>query len=130
MPTDMKQQRAYRARTNNASTKKYERTVNGKLMRIYRNMESRIKGIQKHKQHLYAGKSILPRQQFYEWAKSSKEFYKLYDDWVNSDYTRKLAPTVDRIDPALGYELTNMQWLTHSENSKRGGQWCPNWKQP
>ena len=126
MPTDMKQQREYRARTNNASTKKYERTVNGKLMRIYRNMESRVKGIQKKKQHLYVGKSILPREQFYEWAKSSEEFYKLYSDWVHSDYDRKLAPTVDRINPELGYELSNMQWLTHSENSRRGGQWSSN----
>jgi len=42
-------QREYRKANGNASTKKYERTKKGKLMRTYRNMESRAKGIVKGK---------------------------------------------------------------------------------
>lgn len=125
MKTYLEKQRDYRNRTNNVATKRYERTVNGKLMRIYRNMQSRITGVQKNKAHLYEGKSLLSREEFYDWAKSSPEFIRLYNDWVDSGYERKLAPTVDRIDPKLGYQLGNMQWLTHSENSRRGGQWRP-----
>ena len=117
--------REWRARTNNAATKKYERTINGKLMRIYRNMQSRITGVQKQKSHLYQGKYLLGREQFYEWARANPDFLRLYNDWVKSGYERKLAPTVDRINPSIGYQLDNMQWLTHSENSRRGGQWSP-----
>ena len=125
MPTDMKQQREYRARTNNAATKRYERTVNGKLMRIYRNMQSRITGVQKHKIHLYANKELLSREDFYDWAKASSEFITLYNSWVQSGYERKLAPSVDRVDPNRGYTIDNMEWVTHSENSRRGGKWKP-----
>lgn len=38
------------------------------------------------------------------------------DSW----YDRKLAPTVDRVNSTLGYEVWNMEWVTHSENSRRG----------
>lgn len=116
----LKRQREYRKRTGNASTKRYEKTPNGFLMRMYRNMTSRVKGIQKKKAHLYKGKEILPKDKFYKWAKSHKDFWKLFHSWVNSNYDRKLTPTVDRIDPLEGYFLDNMEWVTHSENSRRG----------
>lgn len=99
---------------------KYEKTVNGFLMRKYRNMKSRIEGIQKAKHHLYKGKEILSKEDFYNWAKSSKQFYKLFEAWERSGYERKLSPSVDRIDSSKGYTMDNMEWVTHSENSKRG----------
>lgn len=117
--------RAWRAKTQNAATKKYERTKSGKLMRIYRNMQSRIKGVQKLKAHLYEGKTLLPRSEFYEWALSSPMFHSLFAEWETSGYDRKLAPSVDRINPELGYEIPNMEWVTHSENSRRGGKYRP-----
>jgi len=45
-------------KNGNAITHKYEKTKNGFLMRVYRNMRSRIAGVQKEKFHLYAGKNI------------------------------------------------------------------------
>lgn len=113
-------QRRRRAETGNAWTLKYERTKAGKLMRIYRNMRSRIEGVQKHKFHLYRGKSLLPKEQFYLWAINSNEFHRLFREWEEAGYPRKLAPSVDRVDPSRGYEIGNMQWVTHSENSRRG----------
>jgi len=104
----------------NAETLKYERTKGGKLMRIYRNMLSRITGVQKKKAHLYEGKSLLPKSEFYEWAMRSPEFHRLFADWERSGYQRKLAPSVDRIFSSMGYSLENMEWVTHSENSRRG----------
>lgn len=89
-------------------------------MRIYRNMKSRVEGIQKQKAHLYVGKYLLPKEDFYVWAMSGHEFHRLFREWVESGYDRKLAPTVDRIDSERGYEWDNMQWVTHSENSRRG----------
>ena len=115
-----KWQKEYRKKTKNLCTKKYEKTPNGFLMRLYRNMQSRVKGIQKIKFHLYKGCELLPREQFYTWAKESKDFHKLFKTWVKNNYSQKLTPTVNRIDPNKGYTLNNMEWLTHSENSRLG----------
>lgn len=110
----------YLKKTNNRSSRTYEKTINGFLMRKYRNMKSRIFGIQKQKAHLYVGKSILDKEIFYVWAKQSKEFYDLYNKYKKGGFNRKLCPTVNRINPALGYSVSNMEWITHSENSRLG----------
>lgn len=113
-------QREYRKRNGNACTAKYEKTQTGFLMRKYRNMMSRVTGIQYKKAHLYKGKEILAREEFYTWALSSPEFLKLFKTWEESEYDRKLCPTPDRVDSSLGYSISNMEWVTHSENSRRG----------
>src|SRR5437868_1147795 len=61
-------QRRIRAKINNRYTHKYEKTPKGFLMRLYRNMQSRVTGVQKKKYHLYEGKELLPRAEFYDWA--------------------------------------------------------------
>lgn len=103
-----------------ASIQNYEKSPQGFLMRLYRNMKSRINGVQKQKKHLYAGKYLLPKEQFYEWAKNNQKFAELYATYVASGYERKLAPSVDRIDSEKGYEIDNMEFVTMSENSRRG----------
>ena len=113
----LEKQRQKRKDTCNAVTKKYERTKKGKLMRTYRNMQSRVTGIIKNKRHLYDGKGIVARDEFYDWSLSQSEFHRLYDDWVKSGYKNTLSPSIDRIDTNLGYVSGNMRWLTHSENS-------------
>jgi len=117
-----KYQREYRKLTGNKNTYTYEKTEKGFLMRKYRNMQSRVTGIQKKKAHLYYGKELLPREEYYEWALSNRSFHTLYTKWVESDYERKLCPTVDRINPKEGYFLENMEWVTHSVNSSRGAK--------
>lgn len=114
-------QKKYRQKTNNMATKKYEKTKNGFLMRVYRNMKSRIVGVQKLKHHLYSGKYLLEKEEFYQWAKSNSKFFILFAEWQSSGFDRKLTPSVDRIDSSKGYFLGNMEWVTHSENSRRGG---------
>jgi hypothetical protein len=115
----LKWQRESRSRNGNLHTKTYEKTYNGFLMRLYRNMESRIVGIQKEKHYLYEGKYLLPRHEFYEWAKNSTKFYELFEVYKASNWDRKLAPSVDRIDSSNGYSIDNMEWVTLSENSRR-----------
>ena len=117
-----KKRREYRKRTGNKATRRYEKTVNGYLMRTYRNMKSRVTGVQWKKAHLYEGKSLLPKQDFYDWALESDEFRTLFINWSLSGYDRKLSPSINRIDPEKGYELGNIEWLTHSENSSLGGR--------
>ncbi len=114
------QQREYRARIGNATTKKYEKTKNGFLVRMYRNMQSRVVGIQMAKHHLYDGVQLWDREVFYSWAKSSKSFHELFDKWQSSGYERRLTPSVDRINSNLGYFVGNVEWVTHGENSRRG----------
>jgi hypothetical protein len=106
-------------RNHNAT---YTKTKSGFLMRAYRNMKSRVEGVQWRKAHLYAGKSLMPKDAFYEWGIASPEFHRLFADWEAAGYPRAKTPSVDRIDSALGYEPSNMQWVTHSENSRRGNQ--------
>lgn len=115
-----RKRREYRKRTHNAATHKYEKTKKGFLMRKYRNMQSRVTGVQKLKSHLYEGLKILDREDFYKWAFNSPEFHKLFKQYEKSDYEMKLCPTVNRIDSDKGYLLGNMEWLTHSENSRLG----------
>ncbi len=119
---DLVKQREYRRRTNSASIKKYEKTEKGFLMRLYRNMQSRIEGVQKSKFHLYEGKELLSREDFYKFSFKSVIFYMLFDTYKNSNFERKLAPSVDRIDSSKGYTLDNIEWVTMSENSKRGSK--------
>ncbi len=106
--------------TNYIRFKRYEKTKRGFIMRVYRNMKSRIEGIQYKKAHLYAGLSILKREDFYAWALNQKEFHKLFDHWEQCGYLRIFSPSIDRIDTKQGYEIANMRWLTHSENSRLG----------
>jgi len=113
-------QKIRRALNNNADTKKYEKTENGFIMRMYRNMKSRISGVQKQKYHLYANKYLMPKEEFYAWAKNNDDFKLLFNNYKESNYSRKLAPSVDRLDSSKGYEIDNMQFVTHSENSRRG----------
>ena len=89
-------------------------------MRLYRNMKSRVDGIQKAKCHLYTGLNLLEREAFYCWALESLDFHVLWNSWTDSGYNRKLTPSVDRVDSTKGYYLDNMEWVTHSENSRRG----------
>jgi hypothetical protein len=112
--------REYLKRVGNVSYHNYEKTHKGFLMRLYRNMKSRVSGIQKKCIHLYYGKELLPKDDFYSWANSCPEFYRIFDKYQKSGYDRKEAPTVDRIDPLKGYSIDNMRWLTHSENSRLG----------
>jgi hypothetical protein len=121
-PCRNERQRVRRAESGNAETRKYEKTPNGFLMRAYRNMESRVTGVQWRKAHLYEGKSLLERDDFYTWSLSDPTFARLFAAWKESGHDRKLTPSVDRIDSAGGYELDNMQWVTHSVNSKRGNE--------
>lgn len=85
-------------------------------------MQSRIEGVQRHKHHLYHGKEIMSREEFYEWALNDPEFHFLFDLWEQCDYDRRLSPSVDRIDSSKGYILGNVRWLTHSENSSLGAK--------
>lgn len=99
---------------------RYEKTPKGFLMRLYRNMKSRVSGVQKAKHHLYNHCELLDRDEFYAWAQEQPKFWELYDAYMKRGCPRKLAPSVDRIDSSRGYSVDNMEFVTMSENCKRG----------
>jgi len=113
-------QRLLRQQNGNAHTKKYEKTPKGFVMRLYRNMQSRVRGVQWQKKHLYENMELLPREEFYQWILNDETFKRLYESYVASGYQRKLAPSVDRLDSSKGYIFGNMEIVTMSENSRRG----------
>lgn len=110
---------SYREKTENVHSKQYEKTLNGYLMRTYRNMLSRVTGVLKTKEHLYKGLEILKREEFYKWSLESNYPY-LLQAYEASGYDMKLAPSIDREDSSLGYVIGNIRWVTHSENSRDG----------
>lgn len=107
--------------TKSEWSKLYEKTPKGFLMRTYRNMQSRVTGVQKKKAHLYKDLELLPRNDFYAWTWEDTTFWRLYKQWSASDYDRRLSPSINRIDTNKGYTLGNIEWLTHSTNSSLGG---------
>lgn len=98
---------------------KYEKTKKGFLVRLYRNMKSRIEGVQRVKHHLYKDKELIAKDEFYTWALSSEDFHSLFERYEASGYERKRAPSVDRIDANYGYTLKNIQFITMSDNSSK-----------
>ena len=113
-------QREYRKETGDKHTKAYEKSPRGFLMRTYRNMKSRVTGVQHKKAHLYKGLPILDKDTFYAWSWDSHDFWRLYRRWVDSGFDRKLSPSINRINSKEGYLLGNIEWLTHSANSSLG----------
>lgn len=113
-------QRDSRKNNGDIHTKKYEKTRKGYLMRTYRNMLSRVRGVLKSKAHLYEGLEILPKDEFYSWSLNNPNFINLFNDYVNSDYDIKVSPSIDRIDSSRGYTLDNIRWITFLENSRLG----------
>lgn len=100
----------------------YRHSLRGNLTCTYKRMLDRVKGnmTQKRSIHHYKGLEILDRQEFLEWALKDKEYTLLHKLWVLSNYDIKYAPSINRIDSSKGYTIDNIEWLTHSENSRLG----------
>lgn len=120
---DNAKQRERRKRDGNKNNRSYEKTKNGYLMRMYSNMRNRVNGIcgERHK-HLYEGLEIMSREDFYALAKNDHDFHDLFLIYESSGYDMKLAPTPDRINSDLGYTPENIEFITHSLNSRRGNE--------
>jgi hypothetical protein len=101
-----------------ANNRKYFKTKKGKMVSTYVNMNRRVRGYVKS--HLYEGLELMRKEEFYAFTESSAEYDVLYSVWVASGYSRRLSPSIDRIDTNKGYVMGNIQWITHSENSRKG----------
>lgn len=69
------------------------------------------------------GKDLCTREEFIKWCLSIsnyRSFHRMYKDWVNSNYSMRLTPSIDRIDNTKGYSIENIQWVTQGFNSSKG----------
>jgi hypothetical protein len=89
--------------------------------RRYAHMKARHDGKATHFSHC-EGKGLLSREEFFEWCKDFSNlnvFIAIYFDWAEADFPLGLSPSIDRIDPTLGYVDGNLQWLTFDQNSTK-----------
>lgn len=56
------------------------------------------------------------------WADKQPHLHKIWNDFVNSNYSSKLVPSIDRIDDSLPYTLNNIQLMTWEENRAKGAR--------
>lgn len=101
--------------TKHIDIKRYRNNPKRYLSTKYRNIVDRCTG--KHGYKTYVGRDYPTKTEWEEWTqKTYKTFISLYRNWQDSNYDRKKAPSVDRIDNNKGYTVDNMQWLTLSAN--------------
>lgn len=50
------------------------------------------------------------------WLQSQPMFLDMYSAWQDAGYPKELAPSVDRIDDSIPYQLNNLQLMTWGAN--------------
>ena len=63
---------------------------------------------------------VYTKEELYTWAIGIKLFHKLYDAWVDSNYTTLLIPSVDRKRDDMPYTLDNIQIMSWGDNRAKG----------
>lgn len=97
---------------------------------IIRIFSSRYDGIKKrctkhYKNQRYLkvyGSEFISKTEWLEWCykdNNYKKFINIYNQWVQNNFERKYAPSIDRINSSKTYTVDNIQWLTFSENCKK-----------
>lgn len=92
------------------------------MQKTYYNMKMRTLG-----KGLYEsgakGKPILTFEEFWNFYQETKDIYEtMYKNWLDSGEDHCLSPSIDRIESDKGYEIGNLQWLTHAVNSAKGNR--------
>lgn len=67
----------------------------------------------------YYGLSKCTRDEFINKFVNDEQFLYHWNNWRNNNFQRGIAPSIDRIDSNLGYDLDNMQFLSNIENAKK-----------
>lgn len=89
------------------------------LMSKYVQIKQRCTNKNNSKNYMYNGKLKCTKDEFLNKFLTDKQTINLYKNWQKSNFNTKLTPSIDRIDVRGVYELSNMQMLTQSENSKK-----------
>jgi hypothetical protein len=91
----------------------YRKTLKGWVTRRYVNMKYNSK----------QRNMDLPnftKKEFSQWVSEQPHFKKLWDGWVNSNYDKKLSPSINRLDDYKPYIFDNMELTTWEDNDRKG----------
>ena len=95
---------------------KYYRSYNHYGVQLFLNIIERLKESKSYQNR----KLLFTKEEFIEWLdKNDTLFKKLYNNWVESNYDKKLSPSIDRIDNDGDYSLDNIQLITVIENIRK-----------
>lgn len=92
--------------------KYYKRTKKGVIVSIY---SSQIRSSKDRKMDM----PKYTKLEFQEWLLNNKLFHQLHKEWVNSNYDKKLTPSVDRKDDYKSYSFCNIQLMTWGGNNEK-----------
>lgn len=67
-------------------------------------------------------KCTFSKPEFLAFALKSNQFHEKFRDWRSGGYQYRLSPSVDRVDSDGDYTLSNIQFLSISENSRKGSE--------
>jgi hypothetical protein len=65
------------------------------------------------------GKEYCTKSEFMGKFLTDEVFLKQYKKWQKSEYQRKSAPSIDRINEDIGYTIDNLQFLSNIENARK-----------
>ena len=106
---------------------RYRKNKDRLLAHIYRGIVNRCNGVQR--KYSSTGTTPISIAEWKSFCTSTRtEFDKLYDAWEKSGFQRRMAPSIDRIDNNRGYTIDNMQWLSQSDNSRKGTMPLSEWR--
>jgi hypothetical protein len=100
-----------------AKRRAFDRSFEGLVYRRYRDMKSRIKGAPQY-EDLWKGLELISKEEFVKWSLNDPDYQKLHFNWVNSQWNRKLSPSIHRIDSSIGYVIGNMRWITNQQHTE------------
>ncbi len=94
----------------NKRAKKFKRSKSGVISQLY----SAQKASSKKRGHRLPEYS---REELKEWLYSQALFHELYNEWVQSGYTKRLKPSVDRVRDETHYCFSNIRLCVWYENN-------------
>ena len=104
---DRRRQRHSRTRIFNHRYGQIKQRVEGRAVRKY--------GVE--------GKEILSYEEYCMWIKNNIDaFEEVYSKWRDSNFERRLTPSIDRINNDGSYTADNMRWVSVSVNSSKSNK--------
>lgn len=91
--------------------REYWRTATGRISQIY-TVQVMSSKQRKHPAPEYT------RAQLIEWA-YQHGLDKLWSNWYDSQFSKELSPSIDRLDPNHSYTLQNIRLVTWTENNDK-----------
>ena len=103
----------YNVRCKQCNTNKYKRgTLERVIKKIYlTQIDNSIK--RNHPLPSYTFNELV------DWVKQQPNWDDLYNTWIQSNYERMLAPSIDRLDSLLPYSLSNIRLVSWKVNQQQ-----------